>query len=172
MTTYTIGNTVALATDTANAPWGITASARGWLTISNGEEERKVRAKDVVPYVPQHSDEDEPQPRGMAKTLNRYRGNYEPHLTPQGKKSLSNGDWLAQQLAGLTPAEVVVVAASALDQPGLTERYAHLNPGQQRMNAGNRLRAAIKKDSSMIARTEAAMAIVLESRASAEDQSE
>lgn len=172
MTTYTIGNTVALTTDAANAPWGITAAARGWLTISNGEEERKVRAKDVVPYEPKHSDEDEPQPRGMAKTLNRYRDNYEPHLTPQGKKSLSNGDWLAQQLAGLTPDEVVVVAASVLDQPGLTERYAHLNPGQQRMNAGNRLRAAIKKDSGMIARVEAAMAIVLESRASAEDQSE
>lgn len=172
MTTYAIGNTVALATDTANAPWGITAAARGWLTISNGEEERKVRAKDVVPYEPQHSDEDKPQPRGMAKTLNRYRGNYEPHLTPRGKKSLSNGDWLALQLAGLTPAEVMVVASSALDQPGLTGRYAHLNPGQQRMNAGNRLRAAIKKDSGMIARVEAAMAIVLESRANAEDQSE
>ena len=40
MTNYTIGSTVALATDTANAPWGITAAARGWLTISNGEEER------------------------------------------------------------------------------------------------------------------------------------
>ena len=51
MTTYAIGNTVALATDAANAPWGITAAARGWLTISNGEEERKVRAKDLVPYV-------------------------------------------------------------------------------------------------------------------------
>lgn len=172
MTNYTIGNTVALATDAANAPWGITASARGWLTISNGEEERKVRVKDLVPYEPQHSDEDEPQPRGMAKTLNRYRGNYEPHFTLRGKKSLSNGDWLAQQLAGLTPAEVVVLAASALDQPGLTQRYAHLNPGQQRMNAGNRLRAATKKDSGMIARVEAAMGYVLGLRADIENQSE
>ena len=171
MTTYTIGTTVALATDAANAPWGITAAARGWLTISNGEEERKVRVKDLVPYEPKHSDEDEPQPRGMAKTLNRYRGNYEPHLTPQGKKSLSNGDWLAQQLAGLTPDEVLSVGGRVLglDVRGL---YGHLNHGQQRMNAGNRLRAAIKKDSSMIARVEAAMAIVLESRASAEDQPE
>ena len=171
MTNYTTGNTVALATDAANAPWGITAAARGWLTISNGEEERKVRVKDLVPYEPKHSDEDEPQPRGMAKTLNRYRGNYEPHLTPQGKTSLSNGDWLAQQLAGLTPGEVLSVGGRVLglDVRGL---YGHLNPGQQRMNAGNRLRAAIKKDSGMIARVEAAMAIVLESRASAEDQSE
>ena len=171
MTNYTIGNTVALATDAANAPWGITAAARGWLTISNGEEERKVRAKDVVPYEPQHSDEDEPQPRGMAKTLNRYRDNYEPHLTPQGKKSLSNGDWLAQQLAGLTPAEVLSVGGRVLglDVRGL---YGHLNPGQQRMNVGNRLRAAIKKEEYTKALIESAVEDLIESRASAEDQSE
>lgn len=83
----------------------------------------------------------------MAATLNNYRHNYEPHLTAAGKKSLSNGDAIAKALATATPAEVVALAEQLLQLPAgsLWTRYENLNAGQQRMNAGNRIRAAYKK---------------------------
>ena len=84
----------------------------------------------------------------MAGTLAKYRVKYEPSICAGGRKSLNNGDDLAHLLAGLTPERVCRLADAALDLgEGFCEiRYAKLNRGQQRMNAGNRLRAAVKRE--------------------------
>jgi hypothetical protein len=96
----------------------------------------------------------------MTSTLNKYRGGYEPSICAGGRKSLNNGDDLANLLAGLTPESVCALADAALGLgAGFCEsRYAKLNRGQRRMNAGNRLRAALKREAITLEVVEAALA--------------
>ena len=63
------------------------------------------------------------------------------------KKSYDNGDEIAQFLRPRALIDVYVSAACLLreDVALLHQRYAHLNPGQQRMNLGNRIRGAARK---------------------------
>ena len=63
------------------------------------------------------------------------------------KKSYDNGDEIAQFLRTRALIDVYVSAACLLreDVVLLRQRYAHLNPGQQRMNLGNRIRGAARK---------------------------
>ena len=63
------------------------------------------------------------------------------------KKSYDNGDEIAQFLRPRALSDVYVSAACLLreDVVLLHRRYAHLNPGQQRMNLGNRIRGAARK---------------------------
>mgnify|MGYP000682753616 FL=1 len=63
------------------------------------------------------------------------------------KKSYDNGDEIARFLRPRALIEVYVSAACLLreDVVLLRQRYAHLNPGQQRMNLGNRIRGAARK---------------------------
>lgn len=88
--------------------------------------------------------------RDMASTLAKYREmpeHYKPTVAYSGRKSLSIGDTVAQFLDGMSPAEVLEAAERILGLEGgeLVAKYAHLNLGQQRMNGGNRLRAALKR---------------------------
>jgi hypothetical protein len=91
--------------------------------------------------------EDNPAKRGMAETLLQYRTGYVPSIAYSGRKSLNNGDAIAQFLAGAEPAQVAILVEGilGLESGMLTAKYASLNPGQVRMNCGNRLRAAIKR---------------------------
>ena len=85
--------------------------------------------------------------RSMSKTLMEYRPGYTLTLSYAGRKSLHNADPVAMFLAGEDP-EVVLTKAEkilGLDAGFLTEKYAGLNPGQKRMNGGNRIRAALKR---------------------------
>lgn len=63
------------------------------------------------------------------------------------KKSYDNGDEIAHFLRSRALIDVYVSAACLLreDFVLLRQRYAHLNPGQQRMNLGNRIRGAARK---------------------------
>ena len=63
------------------------------------------------------------------------------------KKSYDNGDEIARFLRPRALIDVYVSAACLLreDVVLLRQRYAHLNPGQQRMNLGNRIRSTWKK---------------------------
>ena len=63
------------------------------------------------------------------------------------KKSYDNGDEIARFLRPRALIDVYVSAACLLreDVVFLRQRYAHLNPGQQRMNLGNRIRGAARK---------------------------
>jgi hypothetical protein len=74
--------------------------------------------------------------------------------TPSGGYSISNRDEVARALNGLTVEQLAQVAARA----GLADRikrWAHLNPGMQRMNLGNVLRAATDEKATAQALAEA-----------------
>lgn len=89
----------------------------------------------------------------MSGQLTKYRTGYTLTITATGNKSLSNGDDLAKFLEGKTTKEVCELAdrwTPNKDGQPHEERYKRLNPGQQRMNAGNKLRAAWKKGAIMI----------------------
>jgi hypothetical protein len=64
--------------------------------------------------------------------------------TASGNTSLSCGDDLAKKLQGKELDDVYKMAAKVLDVPvsQLKQRYGKLNVGMQRMNLGNRMRAA------------------------------
>jgi len=85
--------------------------------------------------------------RSMSETLAKYRAKYQGCTSASGRKSLNNGDDVAHFLDGMTAVEVLQSAERILDfEDGeLQERYAHLNIGAQRMNGGNLLRGAIKR---------------------------
>lgn len=73
------------------------------------------------------------------------RANYEKSnvKTASGARSLSNGDNIAQALNGLTLEQLTKVAKRA-DVEERFAGWAKLNPGMQRMNLGNVLRAQVK----------------------------
>lgn len=93
-------------------------------------------------------DEDDNEKPTMAGQLKRYREGYVPTTAYSGRKSLNNGDDLATEMAGLTPVQVCSAAERicGLETGELVAKYENLNPGQQRMNAGNRIRAAVKRE--------------------------
>src|SRR5262245_34581350 len=64
--------------------------------------------------------------------------------TSGGHISVDNGDKLASALRGLELKEVYERAAKLLGESvqSLKSKYGKLNPGMQRMNLGNRMRAA------------------------------
>lgn len=86
--------------------------------------------------------------RSMSETLQRYRQGYESTTSYSGVKSLNNGDDVAHFLDGMSPTEVLQAAERILgfEDGELQAKYAHLNAGQQRMNGGNRIRAALKRE--------------------------
>ncbi len=61
-----------------------------------------------------------------------------------GHATMDNGDELAVELRGAELDKVYQIASKVLGetQTALKARYEHLNPGMQRMNLGNRIRAA------------------------------
>lgn len=72
--------------------------------------------------------------------------NYVKGKGPSGGTTFHNGDAVATNLAGLSLEAVYGVASQALSTPveDLQAKYGHLNPGQQRMNLGNRLRGLVQ----------------------------
>lgn len=63
------------------------------------------------------------------------------------KRSIDKGDNVALLLRKLTLDVVYETAANAtgISQQGLRDRFAHLNPGMQRMNLGNMIRRVMKE---------------------------
>lgn len=66
-------------------------------------------------------------------------------------RSMDKGDSVAQSLRGLSMDEVYKQAAKIthIGVADLTSRFAHLNPGMQRMNLGNMIRKAIKEQANV-----------------------
>ena len=81
----------------------------------------------------------------MSKTLAKHRVNYVRTKTATGGTSMDNDDPIAQALRGKTPEQVCKLAEQLIPNCEATTKYAHLNPGQQRMNAGNLIRNAYKR---------------------------
>lgn len=74
-----------------------------------------------------------------------------------GAKSKSCGDDVARCLEGLSTEDIMGIASKLLGED-LSEKYAHLNVGMQRMNMGNRLRkfVGLTEDGSNLAKLEKA----------------
>lgn len=118
----------------------VKATSKGWLTIELSDGSTvKARARDV-----------RIESEGNSIT-NRRIGNrryncssYVPAVSAGGFKSMHNGDKLAKTLEGQSLDDVYAAASKLLNvtQKELRARYAHLNVGMQRMNLGNRMRAA------------------------------
>jgi hypothetical protein len=79
----------------------------------------------------------------MGRTLRQYATAYVVVTNAAKTKTKVCGDALSLALKDLTPDEVADLASGLLEKP--VDLYDHLNPGQVRMNWGNRLRAAVKR---------------------------
>lgn len=109
-----------------------------------------------------------PKPLGIIPTITRLgetsrsiaagadisRWSLVPEIrTKSGRATLDNGDMVARLFRGLDTDAVLRATAARLEaltgEPvtadGLRLKYGHLNPGQIRMNCGNRVRAAVKR---------------------------
>ena len=83
--------------------------------------------------------------------LSARRADYQKTVTGKGKnaiRSIDCGDDLAEGLRTLPLDKVYSKASKALGvtAKSLKEKYGHLNNGMQRMNLGNRLRAALRRE--------------------------
>lgn len=78
---------------------------------------------------------------------------YAKTKSAKGNKTLDSGDGLAVELRGMELEDVYARAAKELNESvkSLHQRYDALNPGMQRMNLGNRMRAALKKRTAVVA---------------------
>lgn len=83
----------------------------------------------------------------MTDQLKEARKRYTASKSANGSTSAHNGDDVAALLAGNTPESVCAVAEqlAEMNVGELSKKYGHLNPGQVRMCAGNRIRAMVKK---------------------------
>jgi hypothetical protein len=72
-----------------------------------------------------------------------YLPKYQAYKRADGKTSLDNGDGVAATLRGVALELVYKTCAKEIGESveALKAKYGHLNPGMQRMNLGNRLRA-------------------------------
>jgi hypothetical protein len=124
-----------------------------WVKLADGRNvSRLVAAEGALMYADEHDDpelDDEPEEETgtMSETLAKYRATYVPTVNYSGAKSVDNGDKVAELLRGLSPDETCAVADHLFGEMAGThwEKYQSLNKGQRRMNAGNRIRALIKR---------------------------
>lgn len=73
----------------------------------------------------------------LANTIRSHRANYKPAAKADGKKTQNNGDYVARVLLNMPLADILAFVG---------KDYSHLNPGHQRMCAGNHIRAWYKKN--------------------------
>lgn len=122
----------------------IVASAKGWLTIQLSDGSTvKARERDV-----RFADEGGIGNRRIGNRrydCRRYKAVSKGVKSVGGHATLDNGDALAKSLRGAELDDVYRQAAQLLGetQTALRARYGHLNVGMQRMNLGNRMRAAM-----------------------------
>jgi len=85
---------------------------------------------------------------GMAATLSEHAKGYVATTDYAGAKTRISGDPLSTALTVLSPEETMTLAETllGLGDDFLHGKYASLNRGSQRMNAGNRIRGAINNE--------------------------
>jgi hypothetical protein len=116
-----------------------------------GNQESKATAAQTESNTPEATEAEAPKIRRMVDVLRKARGGYAATVAYNGKPSLHNGDDLATALAGISPrnavrvAQAIADAADPTNAPDIWAKYEMLNKGQQRMNSGNRIRAALKR---------------------------
>lgn len=124
----------------------ILSTSKGWLTVQLSDGSTvKARAKHV-------RIQDEAGGLSNRRIGNRRydcsqyvrRIGKQLNVSAAGNATMDNGDALAKQLRGAELDEVYRQASAILGVPQteLRAKYKHLNVGMQRMNLGNRMRAA------------------------------
>ena len=83
----------------------------------------------------------------MSKQLKAARVRYTKTRRPSGAASADNADAIARALRDYEPLEVCEIADRVFNLPlgSHKSKYSRLNPGQQRMNSGNRIRGLWRK---------------------------
>lgn len=110
------------------------------------KEAAKAQAKAEKEAAKEAAKENEEWTAGkqMSRTLHNYAVGYVSGRNASGTATKTNGDELAIAWLAMDVDTFCVYASGLL---GLApDLYAALNPGQRRMNFGNRLRAAIRKE--------------------------
>lgn len=125
-------------------PEQVLANVKGWLTIklSDGTEV-KARKRDVKVIEGGISNRRIGDRRhDCSGYVRRVQGKL--LKSAAGHSTMDNGDEVAKQLRGADLEAVYKQAAKLLGEPikDLQAKYGHLNVGMQRMNLGNRMRAA------------------------------
>lgn len=154
--TQTLVNATVLDNKHQGEAFIVVAVTKGWATL---EDENGKQHKARPSQLTLVETEDEDRHRSMAKTLQQYKAGYEESVAYSGAKSQNNGDDVAHLLAGLTPEAVMAAAEKllGLERGELAAKYDHLNPGQKRMNSGNRIRSAVKRGDVVVAEVEKAI---------------
>lgn len=124
----------------------IKATSKGWLTIelSDGStvkaRERDVRFADEGGITNRRVGDRKYDCSRYVRRLPNGKSN----ISNAGNATMDNGDATAKKLRGVALDDVYAEASKILgeSQAALKAKYAHLNPGMQRMNLGNRMRAA------------------------------
>lgn len=117
-----------------------------------------LKEREIARAMGEEDEDDDASTPGrlMARTLKAYAVGYVPAKNATGGSTKTNGDPLA--IAWLT-LDVEAFCSYAGRLLGLAPSlYSHLNPGQQRMNMGNRIRAQIRKGTLTIDQALAAIA--------------
>lgn len=129
-------------------PEQIKANAKGWLTLELSDGSTvKARKRDVrVIEGGIHNRRVGDRRYDCSGYVRKVGG--KALKSASGNATMDNGDDVAKQLRGLDLEDVYAAAAKLLGESktSLVQRYAHLNPGMQRMNLGNRMRAAMAGD--------------------------
>jgi hypothetical protein len=123
----------------------IKATSKGWLTIELSDGTTvKARAKDV--RVASEGGITNRRVGDRRYDCSKYTRKVAGKALKSagGNATMDNGDALAKTLRGAELDEVYAQAAKLLGetQTALKAKYSHLNAGMQRMNLGNRMRAA------------------------------
>lgn len=79
--------------------------------------------------------------------LRKYRASYQAYQQKSGEISLDNGDDVASLLRGCSVEDVMALADKVKAYPDgwHQQRYAKVNKGSKRMNAGNVIRGAHRR---------------------------
>lgn len=121
--------------------WGFskTADTTTHPVISESDNSEEAKVVDSAP-------EEGPEVSAMSKALSSARARYVKTKRPNGHASADVGDITARALRELDPMQTVQLAETIcrIAKGSLTRRYGNLNPGQQRMNSGNRIRSLLK----------------------------
>ena len=125
-------------------PEQVIANIKGWLTLQLSDGSTvKARKRDVRVIEGGITNRRVGDRRYNCSKYVRRIGD-KPNVSANGNATMDNGDQIAKKLRGMELDAVYAEAARILGetQTALRQKYGHLNVGMQRMNLGNRMRAA------------------------------
>jgi hypothetical protein len=111
--------------------------------VAKPKKERVPKTDHVVPLFRKDGEESKSITRGA--DLSHYQLHTDVK-TPSGRPTLDVGDKVAEEVIKVTAHELSRLTGETITQSSIRAKYEYLNPGQIRMNCGNRLRAAFKAD--------------------------